>query len=121
MPVHRDDRSLAAGSTVQYVLTGTAFEFVPRNRPAAVLIYAVVGLPAGGDEGKVSMDVLFGTVIVAQRAPIHTEPGVMRGPERDQHLMASGIAAPGDRIVVGLNSSAAAAYRTRVLIDIRTM
>jgi len=116
---HRDDRSLAAGATVVNILAGTPFEFVQR-RPAAVIVHAVTDPPGVGDEGELLMDVLFGTVIVAQRLPI---PGFTagQGPNRTDHQLVSGVAAPGDRIVVGLASIAAAPYRVRTLISIRPL
>jgi len=114
---HRDDRSLAAGASVTNILTGTPFEFVQR-RPAAIMVYSVSDPPGAGDEGELLMDVLFGTVIVCQAMPIPAFTANL-GPNRQDHLVVSGVAAPGDRIVVGLRSIAAAAYRIRTLITIR--
>lgn len=116
---HRDDRSLAAGAQVVNILQGTPFEFVQR-RPAAIMVYSVSDPPGAGDEGELLLTVLFGTVIVCQRLPIPAFTAG-QGPNRDQHLMVSGVAAPGDRIVIGLDSIAAAAYRVRTLVTIRPL
>jgi hypothetical protein len=117
MSIQKDDRSLGIGATVTNILTGTPFEFIGRV-PTAVLVYSVTDPPGAGDEGKLTMDVLFGTVILAQGAPIF--PFLAnQGPTRTDHLMVSGVAAPGDRIVVALRSTAAAAVRMRTLIEFR--
>jgi hypothetical protein len=114
---HRDDRSLSTTTPVTNILAGTPFEFVQR-RPAAVLVYACTDPPAAGDEGEYFMSVLFGTVIVAQDIPIPAFTPAGMGPTRADHLLVSGVAAPGDRIVVSLRTTGAA-LRVRTLISIR--
>jgi hypothetical protein len=115
----RDERSIAAGGSTGNVLVGNAFEFASR-RPTAIMVYAVVDDPAAADRGDIVMDVLLGTTIVAQNLQV---PGftIGQGPNRDMHLMASGVAAPGDRIVVSYRSAAAAAYGVRTLISFRPL
>lgn len=114
---HRDDRSVGAGASAGNILQGTPFEFAGR-RPTAVMVYACTDPPAAGDEGEILMDVLMGTQIVAQNMPVpHFTANL--GPNRQDHLVASAVAAPGDRIVVSIRSIAGAAIRTRTLVSFR--
>lgn len=118
----RDGRSVASGANSGNVLTGNAFEFAPR-RPTAVMVYAIQDPPTvAGEEDLFLMDFLLGTTIVAQNAAVPalafgTAAG--SGPNRQDHLIASGVAAPGDRIVVSYRNGSANANRVRTLITFR--
>jgi len=114
MPSIRDSRSVAAATTVSNILAGSKFEFMPQA--AAIMVYAVQDLATGG---PVIMDVTFGNVVEGDAlvVPSYT---VGLGPDTQNHLIASGVAAPGDRLQISLqNTHATNAAPVRTLVVIR--
>jgi len=119
MPTILSQDQVAAGATTTNILTGSKFEFMGTN--AAVLVYSVFGLntPAVGD---VLMDVTFGSGIVGDSLAVLLEPGAGLGPDRNKHLITSGVAQAGDRLQIKLqNTDAADAHDVRTLIEIRPL
>ena len=89
MPSIRDSRTVAAATTVTNILSGSKFEFMPQA--AAILVYAVQDLATGG---PVLMDVTFGNVVEGDQIVV-PQATVGLGPDIQNHLVASGVAAPG--------------------------
>ena len=113
--------SVAAGATETNILTGSKFEFMGQN--AAILVYSCFGTnsPAVGD---ILMDVTFGSGIVGDSLALPLEPGGVAGtgPDRQSQLIASGIAAAGDRLQIKLqNTDATDAHDVRTMVEIRPL
>ncbi len=106
--------SIAAGGSVTNVLSGSKFEFLPS--PAVVSVFGVTAT-AG-----MQMELTFGNVIECDQMEIPVLAAASGGPNRSDHLLASGVAAAGDRIVLKLtNVSAGAIVDTRLLVDIKPL
>jgi len=123
MPSILDSRTVAAATTVTNILQGSKFEFMGTN--AAILVYSCFGAntPAAGD---ILMDVTFGSGIVGDTLAVPLEPRSTtnpgEGPDRQSQLIASGVAAAGDRLQIKLqNTDAAATHDVRTLVEIRPL
>lgn len=116
MPSIRDSRTVLAASTVTNILAGSKFEFMPQA--AAVMVYAVQDLAVGG---PVVMDVTFGNVVEGDGL-IVPQNTVGLGPDTQNHMIASGVAAPGDRLQISLqNTHATVNTPVRTLVVIRPL
>ena len=106
----------------QPVLTGetiaNAFansRYATLSRPARVTYYAVQdGATAAPD---LEMEVTHGNVIVRSISAIPVA-GVGLGPNRNENLVASGVADINDRIVIRLVNAGAATSNVRIIVDI---
>jgi len=115
MPSIRDSRTVAAGVTVSNILAGSKFEFMPQA--AAILVYAIHD--AGG---PVIMDITFGNVVEGDAMVVPITATAGDGPNIQDHLLASGVAAPGDRLQIKVqNTSAATTANVRTLVQIRPL
>ena len=100
-----------ASTTVVNIMAGTKFEFL--SRPAQVRVYAASDITAG----VLNVDFTLGNVVVAENiAPSTVADNT--GPNRNEHLMASGQGAAGDRIQIRLQETAAVAKPVRFIVDI---
>ena len=115
MPSIRDSRTVAAGVTVVNLLSGSKFEFMPV--PAAVLVYAMHD--AGG---PVLMDVTFGNVVEGDALVVPSTGTAGAGPFLDADLLASGVAAAGDRLQIKVtNTHATTTANLRTVVQIRPL
>lgn len=104
--------SIAAGGIVLNLLTGSKFEYLPQ--PAAIMVYGTA------DAAGLQMELTFGNVIECDQMEVPILAAA--GPNRSDHLLASGVGAAGDRIQLRLqNTSGAAIAASRFLIDIRPL
>lgn len=103
---------LPIGGTIQNLVAGSKFEFLPMN--AAVRIYAVA------DQVDITVDFTLGNVIVGDDLLVPLAPdgvaGVL-GPNTNEHRIAVGAGAAGDRIQLRVTGGAAATT-VRFLIEI---
>lgn len=115
MPTIRDARTIAGGVSVANLIAGSKFEFMPRAM--AVAVYCVEdGATASGD---VKLDVTFGNAVEGDDLAVPKFSPAGQGPDKDKHLIASGIAAAGDRLQLKVNNGGAASANVRTLIDLR--
>lgn len=105
--------ALGAGATVQNLLTGSKFEYLPS--PAAIIVYAVASAIG------VQLELTFGNVIECDQMDIPVEPAANQGPNLQDHRIASGVAAAGDRLQIKLQNTSAGAITIRTFIDIRPL
>lgn len=111
MPVVRDVQTINAGVTVANIMAGNRYEFLPA--PALVRIYAVCDTVAEG-EGLLTFSLT--NAVLADAAPV---PVVTGGPNRNENLLAEEAGVKGDRVIIALQNTAAAANgEFRTLIDI---
>lgn len=104
--------SIAAGGTVLNLLTGSKFEYLPQ--PAAVVVYGTA------DAAGLQLELTFGNVIECDQMEVPILAGA--GPNVDQHRLAAGVGAAGDRIQARLqNTSAVAIAASRFLFEIRPL
>jgi hypothetical protein len=109
----RFEASLAASTTLTNLLAGSKFEFLPA--PSAIMVY---GVQDGADAGTLTLDATFGNVIEGDNIAVPTFTAAL-GPDRDKHLLVSGVGLGGDRIqlkLVNADAVNAAAYRFLVII-----
>lgn len=102
MPNFRDRRTVAAASTVQNVLAGSAFEFLAR--PSRVQVWVTRDAVAGLD-GDVKVQVQFGSEIQLENADVPRERVTEAGPSTDDPPLADDVGAAGDRLVVRISNS----------------
>ncbi len=116
MPTIRSVDAIAGGASNPNIISGSKFEFMPR--PMAVMVYAVQhGATADGDA---TMDVTFGNAVEGDDLAIPTFTTDL-GPDKDKHLLASGIAAAGDRLQIKVSNAGAATANVRTLIELRPL
>jgi hypothetical protein len=114
VPTIRDNTQIAGGASIANLIAGSKFEFMPRAM--AIAIYSVEdNATAAGD---VTMDVTFGNAVEGDSLAVPTFTANL-GPDKDKHLIASGIAAAGDRLQLKVNNAGVAAANLRTLIDLR--
>jgi hypothetical protein len=115
VPTIRLSDTLAIGASDSNIIAGSKFEFMPTNM--AVTIFAVQD---GAATGALTLDVTFGNAVEGDDLAVPDSDAVGTGPDRDKHLIASGVAAAGDRLQLKLvNGDAVAASNYRVLVDLR--
>ena len=102
MPTIPFSVTVPIGGTVANALAGNQFEFLAR--PSRVQLYITQD---PGDLGNVEM--FFGQEIEATDAPIRTATAAGEGPIVPDDLLVDDIGAPGDRLVVRLTETGAAA------------
>ena len=117
MPSIRVSTTLAAGASDTNILSGSKFEFMPAA--GAVLVYAkhqndvTAATPLAVEE-----DVTFGNVIEGDALLVPFTPTPGDGPDTDKDLIASGVAAAGDRLVIKATNGGAEQATVRTLIKI---
>lgn len=113
MPTIRDERTVAAGTNVANILSGSQFEFM--GVPSHIAVYSVQN---DADAGSVFLDASFGNVIETDSASVPTFTDTL-GPDTDKHQLVSAVAAAGDRLVIRIRNTDAtndSAIRTLVKI-----
>lgn len=98
MPIIRKTASLAAGATVDNVLSGSAFEYLPQ---AAHIQFAVIGSATG-----LVATVQSGSDVLQEEAPISTANRFGLFPD-DFDL--TDVAAGGDRLIVKVRNTSGGA------------
>lgn len=111
MPTLRFNQgSIAPGGIVTNLLAGSKFEFLPQ--PSAIIVYGTA------DAAGLQMELTFGNVIECDQMEVPILAGA--GPNIQDHRLAAGVGAAGDRVVLKLqNTSGAAIAASRFLIEIR--
>jgi len=113
--IQRFDATLAAGATVANLLAGTFMERAG-PRPEVVTVFGVVDNIAGL-AGFVTIEFRLGNVVVGD-APVVPLFTVREGPNRNEHKIGVGVAAPFDLIQLRLfNGAAATVAPYRFLIE----
>ena len=103
----------AAGGTTQNLMTGSQFEFP--GRPTRVQVYA--GRDDGGAAGVGNIEVFFGQELEYANSPLSNLAVDGAAPAVPDNLLVDDIAAPGDRIVIRIaETGAAAALTVRALV-----
>lgn len=101
MPMFQDRRSLAAGASVDNVLAGSQWEFMPFH---ASLEFAVI---TDASTGEVLSDVYSGQDVLMEQGAI---PGPNRSPVYPDDFQLTDVAAAGERIKVRLRNTGAGAH-----------
>jgi len=113
VPTIRDERSVAAGTNVANILSGSQFEFM--GVPSHIAIYSVMDT---ADAGSVFLDASFGNVIETDSAAVPLFTATL-GPNTNEHQIVSAVAAAGDRLVIRIrNTDAVNASAIRTLVKI---
>ncbi len=107
MPVITDRRSVAANASVANVLSGSQYEFLPFD---AVVEFGLVASAVG-----MNATVTSGTDILQQDQEISA---ANRLPIYPDDFVLTDVAAAGERLVVGLRNTTAAAITTFVVVKI---
>ena len=111
MPTIRRAITVPAGGVNDNALAGSPFEFV--GQAAQVEIAAVrETAPAGVG----TIEVTFGPQVQLEPGPLATEQAAGLGPLLPDNILVSDIAAPGDRLRVGLRETGGAADMDVVLL-----
>src|SRR5262245_39585247 len=110
--------NLAAAATNASVLAGNRFEFMPRT--SHIAIYAIThaaGAPTSstGITNSVFMTVSFGNVILLDGGSI---PLSTTGLKINEHLMVSGVASGGDRLIISVTNGTGVAIDIPILVVI---
>lgn len=112
MPSLRIVSVVPASGSIVNILAGSKFEFTAA--PSVVSFYAVAdgATMVASDPTAV---LTFGNVIEADQMAVPVF-GAGLGPDRNQHLLAEGVADAGDRLVIQLNNADAV-----TLINVRSL
>ena len=118
MPSIRQSTALAIGAVNTNILAGSKFEFLPN--PCAIVVYAVVDA-AGDALAGVNLELSMGNVVEADAIRVPREPTAGTGPDMQNHRVAAGVGAGGDRIQIRLSNQSGAAAVVRTLTEIRPL
>ena len=104
MPDIRKARTVAAGATVTNLMAGDTFEFIGQQ----AMRFRFYAVQDGVNDDELAVDVNFSNAIVAKdlAIPVFTAG---QGPNANEHRVCEGVARPGDRLVIQVKSTAAAA------------
>ncbi|GAJ08916.1 unnamed protein product [marine sediment metagenome] len=120
MPTLRLTTAVPAGSVVTNAMAGSKFEQLPF--PASVAIYQTAS-GTNITDGDVTCDVTMGNAIEGDQLSLPVVDAAVtgdNGPQRNRHLVASGVADAHDRIQIKLtNGDASNAAVVISLIEIR--
>ncbi len=109
MPLISDSRSIAAGATIDNVLAGSQFEFLPFD---AALAFGLVG---AGILGDILADVYSGQDVLMESAPISI---LDRFPVFPDDYSLDDVAAAGERLKVRLRNTSAGAIIVNTAVKI---
>ena len=114
MPVFKIIDPQLANTVTTNVMAGSKFEFLPRN--------GVVSVYAAQDTGTgiLEVDFTLGNVVVGDGLPCNNVP-VTTGPNRNQDLLAQGVAQAGDRIQIRTAETDGTATPFRMLVQINEL
>lgn len=121
MPTLRLTSTVPAGGVIINQMAGSKFEQLPF--PASIAIYQTASGTIA--DGSVTCDVTMGNSIEGDGLSVPVVDGTVTGdvgPQRNRHLVASGVASAHDRIQIKLsNGDAAEAAVVISLIEIRPL
>lgn len=107
MPVIQKEVSVAANTTDENVLSGSAFEFLRRN--------SIVSAGAVGSATGLFVTVQSGGDIVLEESPADIKTSF---PSIPDEMFYNDVGAAGDRLVIRVRNSTAGALTIRVLVQI---
>lgn len=115
MPVHTYVTQVAIGATVDNIMDGTPYLYLPRN--AVMRIYAAehgAALP-----GTVLLDVMAGSSMLSTPAGIAlpTLAAVGQGPDKNRHLVLREIVRGGIPLVIRIRNTDAAAIDPAIIVE----
>jgi hypothetical protein len=121
MPVFKFQDTAAANAVNNNIMTGSKYEFLPRN--SVVSVYAAQDLTLPGAFPTVqnmNMDFTLGNVVIGDNLPL---PALANGtgPNRNEDLLAQGVGAAGDRIQIRTVETVGAPANYRVLVQINEL
>lgn len=109
---------IAAGATVDAMApAGVPSTFQWTRRPSSVSIYAV----QDGAPGDVTLQFSLSNSLVVEAGAVFQSNAALRGPDRNQHLVADSVADAGDQIQAKFTNTTVGAIEVRALIDIRAV
>jgi len=115
VPNIRSTDVMAASTIVPNVVAGSAYEFL--RTPARVQVW--ITQEAGAALGDVTAQVQFGPEVALEVSDVPTEIAAGRGPITDDPPLSDEIVAAGDRILLRLtNTDAAAPHTARTIVRI---
>jgi len=111
MPIFQHSETITAGATNTNIMSGSKFEFLPRN--SVIRVYAVQ------DSGDLAtLDFSLGNVVVGEDLALF-QVTAGTGPNRNESLLAQGAGMAGDRIQIRVTETGGAATAViRVLVEI---
>lgn len=109
MPLISDTRSIGAGATVDNVLAGSQFEFLPFD---AMLQFGLVG---AGVLGDILVDVYSGQDVLMESSPISI---LARFPVFPEDFTLDDVAAAGERLKVRIRNTSAGALVVNTAVKI---
>lgn len=118
MPSIRQSTNLGVGAVNTNILAGSKFEFLPT--PCAVIVYAVVDAVSDVSNG-VNLELSMGNVVEADAVRVPREPAAGLGPDMQNHRVAAGVGAGGDRVQIRLSNQSGVAGNVRTLVEIRPL
>ena len=118
MPVFKFEETTAASGVNNNIMTGSKFEFLPRN--AVVSVYAAQDLTGFPGTQNVNMDFTLGNVVIGDNLGLAAAADGT-GPDRNTSLLAQGVGAAGDRIQLRTVETVGAPATYRVLVQINEL
>lgn len=112
MPTRRDERTVAAGLTVNNILDGSLFEIVARN---GTLLVAANSDNAAG-EGL--MSILADTETLMEESPVPLQSGAGLGPRLNEDVLLTERVARGDKVTIRIRNTGAGNIVFRTLISV---
>lgn len=115
MPTLRFNTTIAAaGGTVQNLLAGSKFEYLPV--PAAIVVYSAA------DVAGVDLECTTGNTVETDALEVPVAPAAGQGPNIQDHRVASFVGTAGDRLTLRLfNRAGGAGAIVRTLVEIRPL
>ena len=110
MPVIQKEVSVAANSTNENVLSGSAFEFLSSN---AVVSAGVTAAATG-----MFVTIQSGSDIVLEESPSYVATGFPRIPDE---MAYNDVGAQGDRLVIRLRNDTGGAIIARVIVQVTNL
>mgnify|MGYP000713027902 CR=1 FL=1 len=106
-------QAFTASQTVENIISGSKFEFLPRN--AVVKLYASQTVA-----GEVELDFTLGNVVVGDDLDPNLETAV-GAVNRNTDLIASGVGAAGDRIQIRGRETSGTTANCNIIVEIIDM
>jgi len=117
MPVFKFAENLLGNEVNNNIMAGSKFEFLPRN--GVVRVYAAQDPPVGAE--NVNIDFTLGNVVIGDDLPCNFVATDALGPNRNTDLLATGVAAAGDRIQIRAQETGGVTQDYRVLVEINEL
>lgn len=107
MPLVRKEQSIAANSTLDNVVTGSIYEFLPYN--------AAINIGLNGSATGLVATINSGSDTVLEEAPVNVSTAF---PVIPDDMFAQDVAAGGERLVIKVRNTTGGALTLRSLIQI---